>query len=235
MSIQMSHRTKSLVAVIVAALVTLSLALISTDQVRSDSTPPLSPPAKQAIKAALQYFLELDHLDVTSKTLAQKQVVVSHALNEVLKYKIELEPLLIDVLQNGPSQQTRSYLENVFKEEWDTHQAFVKDEKIFIRGAGAKKLLKQQDRSEYVDVRVAQVVQKYRENSALGLAAIGTPTAVQMLNETLKKAPPDLRKVILDAARKYKHQLDGSQSSSVKPPSDGGHSPPAPPANLGIQ
>ena len=235
MSIQMSHRTKSLVAVIVAALVTLSLALISTDQVRSDSTPPLSPPAKQAIKAALQYFLELDHLDVTSKTLAQKQVVVSHALNEVLKYKIELEPLLIDVLQNGPSQQTRSYLENVFKEEWDTHQAFVKDEKIFIRGAGAKKLLKQQDRSEYVDVRVAQVVQKYRENSALGLAAIGTPTAVQMLNETLKKAPPDLRKVILDAARKYKHQLDDKQSSSEKQPADRDLSPPTPPVNLGIR
>ncbi|MGH9929114.1 MAG: hypothetical protein ACREA9_07795 [Pyrinomonadaceae bacterium] len=142
---------------------------------------------------ALQYFWDVD--------CELKEP--GEALNRVLVYKAALEPHLIATLRNGPDQQALSEVDKSLEEQWSRRDAYLKNNPNLGLKENELQIAKGVTREAYIKQGREQVIRKYREKSAIALAAIGSPEAIKTLREVSEKGDRDLQTVIQAALARY--------------------------------
>lgn len=128
-------------------------------------------------RTALQYFIDLD-CEVGND---------GAALNNLLKYKTAVQSTLVTYLRNGPDMSSLNTFQNNLAQEWIQLE----------RSMGYEK------KALFLDLNRIAFVQKYREKSAIALAAIGTPEAVRALQDMRTTENEGLRTVINAAMRQF--------------------------------
>ena len=68
--------------------------------------------------AALQYFLDVD-CEIGGRT---------QAVDQLLKFKIELEPRLITLLKEGPDQEALAEMQRGLEQRWSQREAFLRQD-----------------------------------------------------------------------------------------------------------
>jgi hypothetical protein len=143
--------------------------------------------------SALQYFLDVD-CEIDGRT---------RAVEQLLKYKIELEPRLVTLLKEGPDQQALAEMQRGLEQRWSQREAFLRQDPKMGLTEEQLRLAKSVTKEAYINQGREQFVRKYRQKAAIGLAAIGSPEALKTLREVSAKADEDLREVIRAATARF--------------------------------
>jgi len=144
-------------------------------------------------KAALKHFLDVDCEDTEQ----------GEALKKMLTFKEALEPELIAVLRDGPDKQTLDQAQRALEEEWNLREAFLrKNPKLGLKESELQNV-RSLTRESFINQGRAQIILKYREKSAIGLVAIGSPEATKALREVSQKGDESLQTVIKAAQEIY--------------------------------
>jgi hypothetical protein len=151
----------------------------------------------------LQYFLGLDHEDVMRPQDDKIKPVMGNntdlALQGVRNYADALEPRLIELLKNGPDDDTLKKVRSSLEEQWKRRQAFLGKNPKLPFSDKELKVLRNVSKEAYVKQGSDHFVRKYREKSAVALAAIGSEKAKKALQEAREGGDESLKSVI-DAA-----------------------------------
>ena len=118
------------------------------------------------------------------------------ALERLLRYSEQLEPKLRELLQDGPDRSTMNGVRESLEAEWDRREAFLSSNPQL--GLDPDDLLAVQavQREEYLGHGAARFANVCRERAVIGLAAIGSPTALRTLREQASQVDDDLRDLI---------------------------------------
>lgn len=158
----------------------------------------------QSAQRALEYFLRVD-CAVPSIRLDSRQPSPSfrrpNPLEAILTYKIELEPKLIETLKNGPDRQTLEDFNSLLEEEWVRRQNSLFDNPMLGLTKEQIRAARQLTREAYYRERRLSLIQKYRENAAFGLVAIGSPRAQAILDEVSKRPDSATLRTSIQAMR----------------------------------
>ncbi len=132
--------------------------------------------------AALRHFLTVD-CEVGEE---------GAALDRLLLYADRLEPKLRNVLLNGPDDSTQNEVRETLEAEWDRRVAFLSTNPQL--GLNPDDLLAAHAvvREEYLEQGAARFATVCRERAVIGLAAIGSPTALRPLREQASRLDDDL-------------------------------------------
>ncbi len=145
-------------------------------------------------KFALQHFLDVD-CELNEQ---------GEALNRFLTFKAVLEPQLIAVLRDGPDKQTLDETQRSLEEQWNQREAYLrKNPDMSGLKENELQIVKGLTRDVFISQGRERIIRKYREKSAIGLAAIGSPEAIKTLHEVGDKGDEALRTVIQAALEKY--------------------------------
>ena len=121
----------------------------------------------------------------------------------MLAFKTALEPELIAVLRDGPDKQTIDETQRALEEQWKLREAFLsKNPKLGLKESEIR-MAQSLTRESFISQGRAQVILKYREQAAIGLAAIGSPEAIKALRESSQKGDESLQTVIKAALEIY--------------------------------
>jgi hypothetical protein len=142
---------------------------------------------------ALQHFLDVD-CEVNEQ---------GEALNRMLTFRAELEPHLIAILRDGPDKQTLDEAQRSLEEQWNVREAYLRKNPDLGLKENELQIAKGQTRDAFLTEGRERIIRKYREKSAIGLAAIGSPEAIKTLREVSEKGDEALRTVIQAALQKY--------------------------------
>ncbi len=139
--------------------------------------------------AALRHFLTVD-CEVGEE---------GTAFDRLLLYADQLEPELRKVLLDGPDESTQNELRESLEAEWDRRVAFLSTNPQL--GLNPDDLLAVHTvvREEYLGQGAARFATVCRERAVIGLAAIGSPTALSTLREQAGRVDDDLRDLIRTA------------------------------------
>ena len=136
---------------------------------------------------ALQHFLY-----VSSEVDEER----GEALRGLLDHKVLVEPKLIELLREGPSQETLdSFLAGV-DERWRQREAFLKQNSDLGLTKDVLERARSLTREQYTDLARNQFVRQHREKAAIGLAAIGSPEGRSALREVAAREDDELRDFI---------------------------------------
>jgi len=145
----------------------------------------------ESARRALEYFLRVD-CAVPSIPPASDKPSSSFSrpnpLEAILKYKVELEPKLIETLKGGPDRQTREDFNSLLEEEWVRRQNSLFANPMPGLTKEQIRTARQLTREAYFRERRLSLIQKYRENAAFGLIAIGSARAKTALDEVSKRS-----------------------------------------------
>ena len=144
-------------------------------------------------KIAVQHFLDTD-------CELKEQ---GEALNRMLAFMAAVEPYLIAVLRDGPDKQTLDELQRSLEEQWSVREAYLRKNPDLGLKENELQIAKGVTKDAFISQARDRVILKYREKSAIGLAAIGSPDAIKALREAGEKGDEALRTVIQAALRKY--------------------------------
>lgn len=145
---------------------------------------------------ALQQFLDVD-CEIDNRV---------PALDQLLKFKAALEPRLIKLLKEGPDKQVLDEAQRSLEARWSEREVFLrKNPELGLKGSDLE-ASKAVTKEAYVNQGRAQLVRKYQEKAAIGLAAIGSPEALKALREASEKADEGLRAVIQSALPKFRRK-----------------------------
>ncbi len=144
-------------------------------------------------RAALRYFLDTDCEVVNG----------SNPLDQLLKYKVELEPLLLTLLKSGPDPEALAEVQRYLESSWARREAFLRENPQLGLNEDEMKILRETKKEDYLRLGRDRFVEKHREKAAIGLAAIGSPAALRALQEASKEENESLRTVIQSALAKY--------------------------------
>lgn len=170
-------------------LILVALALAEGSLMRAQQ-----PAIAAEARAALRYFLDTDCEVVNG----------SNPVGQLLKYKVELEPVLIALLNKGPEPEALSEVQRYLETSWARREAFLRENPQLGLKDEDLKILREMKREDYIKSGHDRFVQKHREKAAIGLAAIGSPAALTALQEASKEANESLRTVIQSALTKYR-------------------------------
>ncbi len=143
--------------------------------------------------AALQYFLDVD-CEIGGRT---------QAVDQLLKFKIELEPRLITLLKEGPDQEALAEMQRGLEQRWSQREAFLRQDPQIGLTEEQLRVAKSLTKEAYINQGREQFIRKYRQKAAIGLAAIGSPEALKTLREVSAKGDEDLREVIRAATARF--------------------------------
>ncbi len=162
-----------------ASLATLILGGLATAHVQANDV-------TREASAALRHFLTVD-CEVGEE---------GAALDRLLLYADQLEPELRKVLLDGPDDSTQNEVRETLEAEWDRRVAFLSTNPQL--GLNPDDLLAAHAvvREEYLEQGAARFATVYREKAVIGLAAIGSPTALGTLREQASRVDDDLRYLI---------------------------------------
>ncbi len=143
--------------------------------------------------AALRYFLDVD-CEINGRTVAVEQL---------LRYRAELEPRLITLLREGPDPEALAEMQRGLEQRWSQREAFLRQDPKIGLTEEQMRLAKSVSKEAYINQGREQFIRKYRQKAAIGLAAIGSPEALKALREASAKADEDLRAVIRAAIARF--------------------------------
>jgi hypothetical protein len=145
--------------------------------------PSISPAATEA----LDRFLDLDcEVGEPGAALA---AVVGHAN--------ELEPVLAGILLDGPDAGRLDEVADLRAQQWQRRQAYLDTNPWIGLDAQALASVESMTLEEFVDAERARYDALYRERAVLGLAGIGSPTALSTLRAASQDADETLARLIL--------------------------------------
>jgi hypothetical protein len=136
--------------------------------------------------AALQYFLTVD-CEVGGE---------GAALESLLLYAEQLEPELRELLLDGPDGSTMDDVRESLEAEWDRREAFLSSNPQLGLNPDDLLAVHAVQREEYLDHGATRFANVCRERAVIGLAAIGSPTALGTLREQASQVEDDLRDLI---------------------------------------
>ena len=144
----------------------------------------------ESAQRALEYFLRVDCAFPSIRPgyrLPSPNFNRPNPLEAILTYKIELEPKLVEILRNGPDQETLDDFNTLLEEAWVRRQNSLFTIPMLGLTKEQIRAARQLTREAYFRERRLSLIQKYRENAAFGLTAIGSPRAQAALAEVSKK------------------------------------------------
>jgi hypothetical protein len=157
-------------------------------------SPAQRPELPNDAKFALQHFLDVD---------CEQKEEQGEALNRMLTFKAVLEPHLIATLREGPDKQNLDETQRSLEEQWNLREAYLRKNPDLGLKENELQIAKGLTKDAFISQGRERVIRKYREKSAIGLAAIGSPEAIKTLREVNEKGDEALRTVIQAALEKY--------------------------------
>ena len=162
--------------------------------------------------AALRHFLAVDC------EVGQEGV----ALEQLLPHAEQLEPELRELLRDGPDGSTRDEVRESLEAEWDRREAFLSSNPQLGLSPDHLLAVHAVQREEYLERGTARFANLCRERAVIGLAAIGSPTALRTLREQANQVDGDLRDLIQAALgpgparpkKRHRQPLRGADSLS---------------------
>ncbi len=151
--------------------------------------------------AALRHFLSVD-CEVGAE---------GTALEKLLQYANQLEPELRRILLDGPDESRQNEVRETLEAEWDRREAFLAGNPRLGLSPDDLLAVHTVQREEYLEHGAARFASVIRERAAIGLAAIGSPTALRTLHEQAGRGSGDLRK------RRRRHLRRADSLSSDRP------------------
>ncbi len=142
----------------------------------------------------------------------------------LLEHAEQLEPRLRRVLIGGPDDPLRTENLQFLEAEWDRREAFLSTNPQLGLSPDHLLAVQSEGRQEYLEQGGAGFAQGCREWAALGLASIGSPTALQALSELSEEFDGDLGDLIraaLEAANSARSgrpgRLHEGRSGTLRP------------------
>ncbi len=152
---------------------------------------------KREASAALRHFLTVD-CEVGEE---------GAALDRLLLYADQLEPDLRKLLLDGPDDSTQNEVRETLEAEWDRRVAFLSTNPQLVLNPDDLRAAHAVVREEYLEQGAARFATLFRERAVIGLAAIGSPTALRTLREQASRVDDDLRDLIRTALERERRRL----------------------------
>ena len=143
----------------------------------------------QEAAAALSHFLAIDCAAGEEGT----------ALDSLLLYANQLEPELRKLLVVGPDAATQNAVRETLDAEWGRRVAFLSTHPQLGLSPDDLLAVHAVEYEEYLEQGAARFATQCRERAVIGLAAIGSPTALSTLREEVSRVDDDLRELIQSA------------------------------------
>jgi hypothetical protein len=146
-------------------------------------------------RAALHYFLQVD-CEVDTR---------GDALSSVLKFR-ELIPLLAQALREGPDAETSSKNDRSLEEQWNSREQYLKGNPSLGLKDDQVQLARQVTKESYIKTGRENLIKKYRQKAAVGLAAFNTPDAQKALQAAMNDPDESVRAAVKAAQSRMREK-----------------------------
>jgi hypothetical protein len=149
-------------------------------------------------QSALKLYLGQDCTVEEEPTALQKVVAINR------QYQGALEPVLINYLAQGPDKDEIEAARQALEAQWKRREESLKSQPKLAMSERQMRGLQAITQEAYVNNGINQLIQGYRQKSAIALASIGTPRTEAALAEASKIGDPTLKDVINATAEQQK-------------------------------
>jgi hypothetical protein len=153
----------------------------------------------------------LDHYLKVDCAVGEKRRV----LRELLQFKAEVEPVLIDILMNGPSKESLKKYQRVREDQWTRHEAFLKQHPPQDLSAEDLKLINGLKKTTYVKEGLARFTRTHRNKAATALVEVDSATAREALKHI--NANDEELLTVINGARAAHRRGRGTLDGPISP------------------